>query len=214
MKQVSFSVTFPDGIAHPLHRRLVSSDDVSRAELLMWGPMGTVTTLLWCDGGRDAVADLLSAVGSITTTAFVDGSDGTYAFVHQTEYEFADAVLDLVSDSRIVFLPPVTFRDTGTVQFEAVGESDALTGFYTELTDLVEGTIDRVHEFDRRPASTAVTDRQQTALEAAVAVGYYDVPRSGTVEDVADELGCAGSTAGELLRKAEAELVARATESG
>lgn len=213
MKRVSFSATFPNAIAHPLHRRLVSSDDVSRVELLMWGPMGTVTTLLWCDGDRDAVADLLTAVESIETTELVESADGTYAFVHQTAYEFAESVLDLVADSGVVFLPPVTFRDTGRVQFEAVGQSDALTAFYIELTDLVEGTIERVDEFDRQPSATAVTSRQQAALDAAVAVGYYEIPRSGTVEAVADELECASSTAGELLRKAEAELVARATES-
>ena len=38
-------------------------------------------------------------------------------------------------------------------------------------------------------------------------VGYYAVPRTGDVDDVATELDCAHSTAGELLRKAEAALV-------
>jgi predicted DNA binding protein len=215
MKRVSFSATYPDGNAHPLHRRLGGTTGVSRADLLMWGPMGTVTTLLWCDGGADAVADLLSAVESVTATAFVERDDGTYAFVHQTAYEFADRVLELVADSRVVFLPPVTFRDTGAVEFEAVGRSDALSAFYADLTEVAESTIDRVREFDRRssPSPAALTDRQRAALEAAVAVGYYDVPRSGSVADVADELACAASTAGELLRKAEATLVRSVTDA-
>lgn len=207
MKRVSFSVTFPAGDTHPLHRRLVATDGVSRVELLMWGPMGTVTTLLWCDGGPTATADLLTAVESITATEFVERDGGTYAFVHQTDYEFEETILTLVADARVVFLPPVTFRDTGAVAFEAVGRTAALTDFYDELTDLGEGTIERVREFDRRGSATALTDRQRAALEAAVAVGYYDVPRSGSVADVADELGCADSTAGELLRKAEATVV-------
>lgn len=214
MKRVSFSVTFPDGAAHPLHRRLVATDGVSRAELLMWGPMGTVTTLLWCDGGAAETAELLAAVESVTATEFVERDDGTYAFVHQTAYEFEETILALVEDARVVFLPPVTFLDTGAVAFEAVGRADALTGFYDELTELGEGTIERVREFDRRASAAALTDRQRAALESAVAVGYYDVPRSGSVADVAAELDCAGSTAGELLRKAEAALVTDAVDTG
>ena len=213
MKRVSFSVTFPDGVAHPLHRRLAATDGVSRVDLLIWGPMGTVTTLLWCDGGPAATADLLTAVESVTATEFVEREDGTYAFVHQTAYEFEEAILTLVSDARVVFLPPVTFHETGVVAFEAVGRAGALTDFYDELTDLGEGTIDRVREFDRRASAATLTDRQRAALEAAVAVGYYDVPRSGSVADVADELDCAGSTAGELLRNAEATVVTDAIDA-
>ncbi|MDS0475342.1 helix-turn-helix domain-containing protein [Natrinema sp. 1APR25-10V2] len=208
MKRASFRVTYPDTIAHPLHRRLARVDGVSIAELLMWGPMGTVTTLLWFDCGQDTAAEVLTSVDSVETTDFVAGDDGTYVFVHQTTYEFEEAVLTLVSDSRVVFLPPIAFHGDGTVRFEAVGRAEALTAFYDELTRLADGTLERVGDFDRRSPPAAVTDRQREALEAAAAVGYYEVPRTGSVADVADELGCASSTAGELLRKAESALVA------
>lgn len=213
MKQASFRVAYPDEIAHPLHRRLATVDGASTAELLMWGPMGTVTTLLWFDCGRDAAAEVLTAVDSVETTDFVADNDGTYAFVHQTAYEFEEAVLALVSDSRVVFLPPIAFREDGTARFEAVGRSEALTAFYDELTRLADGTIERVREFERRSPPATVTDRQREALEAAVAVGYYEVPRSGSVAAVADELDCATSTAGELLRNAESALVTAMTDA-
>jgi predicted DNA binding protein len=51
-------------------------------------------------------------------------------------------------------------------------------------------------------------------LTVAVELGYYGSPRAGTVEDVADELGCARSTAAEHLRKAEATVLSRAVSGG
>jgi len=46
----------------------------------------------------------------------------------------------------------------------------------------------------------------------AVDVGYYDVPRTGDTEAVAAALDCEPSTAGELLRKAEAAVVTDSVE--
>lgn len=213
MKRVSFAATYPDELAHPMHRRIVGESEVTRAELLMWGPMSTVTTLTWFDAGRDAAADVLDSVETVTATHLAGGNEGTYAFVHQTDYEFAAPLLELVSRSRVVFLPPVTFHETGTVRFEAVGESEFLSEFYARLSDLVDATIESVHDFHRgSPAN--VTDRQRAAIEAAVAVGYYEVPRTGTVDDVAAELDCASSTAGELLRKAESAVLTAFVQSG
>lgn len=55
-----------------------------------------------------------------------------------------------------------------------------------------------------------LTNRQREALSVAWAVGYYAVPREGELTIVADELGCAVSTASNILRRGEARLVADA----
>lgn len=52
-----------------------------------------------------------------------------------------------------------------------------------------------------------LSERQQSALEAASRVGYFDVPRGGTLGDVADDLGIARASASELVRRALRELV-------
>jgi len=59
-----------------------------------------------------------------------------------------------------------------------------------------------VHDFQRGDTPASLTDRQRAALDTALDLGYYDVPRAASVADVAVELDCATSTAGELLRKA------------
>ncbi|NNC24743.1 bacterio-opsin activator, partial [Salinisphaera sp. USBA-960] len=73
---------------------------------------------------------------------------------------------------------------------------------------------ERVRPFDRRRSSSQLTDRQRAALETAVATGYYEIPREGSVADVADALDCSTSTAGELLRKSEATVLREFVDSG
>ena len=207
MKRIRFAVTYPPEHRHPIQRRLTESPPVSRVELLIWSPTPDATTLLWCDGDDEAATDLLDALASVTASTLLAGDGGTYVFLQQRDYEFAAPIMDLIATAAVVFLPPVVFRSDGTIQFEAVGPTSALSTFHDDLASLGSLTIERVADFQRDGGSSLLTDRQLSALGAGVDVGYYDIPRTGTVADVASELDCAKSTAGELLRKAEAAVV-------
>lgn len=212
MQRVAFWAQYPEEMLHPFHRRIVAADGVTRADLLIWGPMSTISTLTWFDGPPDAVASVFEAVDSTTATELVPGDEGTYAFVHQTKYEFPDVLLELVAESPVVYVPPIRFFDDGRVEFEVAGQSEFLAAFHGGLADVADVTIERVVEFDRWGSPATVTERQAAALDAAVDVGYYDVPRSGGLGDVAERLDCATSTAGELLRKAESSVIREFTE--
>lgn len=214
MKRVQFSATYPDDLVHPLHRRIVDAGHLTRGELLLWSPTADATTLCWFDGGSEATEAAVEAIDSLRASALVEDVEGTYAFLRQDDYEFAPVLLDAISDSRVIFVPPVVFLDTGAVRFEAVGEAAALGAFHEELSGLGDVAIERVREFERANPPSGLTDRQRTALEAAVSVGYYEVPREGTVADVAGVLECSTSTAGELVRKAEAAVVRDYAETG
>lgn len=207
MKRVQFSVTYPDELVHPFHQHIIANGPITRAELLIWSPTEDATTLFWCDGSREAMEKAIQAIDSLVVSKLVEDGTGTYAFLRQDDYEFATVILDTISDARVVFMPPVVFLASGAIQFEAVGESTALSSFTEELSDLGELTIQQVHEFERTNAPSQLTDRQRAALDAAVAVGYYEIPREGTITDIATRLGCSSSTAGELVRKAEAAVI-------
>lgn len=213
MKRIEFAVRYPDGLVHPIHRQIQSGTAVSRAELLMWSPTGEATTLLWCDGDRDAAERAIDGIDSLLVSNVVEDTDGTYVFLRQDDYEFAGAILDAIADAAVIFLPPVVFLENGVVRFEAVGEPAALSTFHDELSELGDLAIESVREFERADAPSGLTDRQRAALDAAMAVGYYEVPREGTVADIAAELDCGTSTAGELLRKAEAAVIRHYTRA-
>lgn len=207
MKRIQFSATYPAQFVHPLHRNIMDGTPITRAELLMWSPTAEPMALLWFDGGRDATETVIEDIESILVSNLVEEADGTYAFLLQDEYELAELLMETIRDSRVIFLPPVIFLETGAVQFEAVGEPSQISTLHEKLTHLGELRIERVHDFDRRGSPAELTERQREALETAMTVGYYEVPRSGTVGDVAAHLDCSQSTAGELIRKAEAGVI-------
>ncbi len=207
MDRATLRVTYPPERAHPIHREISGDGPVTRGDVLLWGPTTTVTTLSWYDGDPTAVDDLLGAVDSVVARRLVPGDGGTYAFVHQTEYELDEPVLSLVEDAPVVYPPPVSFHEAFEARFEVVGETAALTTLYEALADTLTVTVERVRPFEREAVATPLTERQGEALAAGVELGYYDVPRTGSVADVAGALDCAGATAGELLRKAEAAVV-------
>ncbi len=207
MKRIQFAVDYPNERRHPLHRRLVVDESLSRAELRVWSPTADATTLFWFDGNEAAVERAVSAIDSLQRVRFVEGVEGTYAFLQQSAYEFPDELLALVAAAEVAFLPPVVFLDSGDVRFEAVGDQAALSAFHDSLAELGDLRIERVRSFEWGASPVRLTDRQRDALSAAKAVGYYELPREGTIEDVAAALDCAPSTAGELVRKAEAAVV-------
>jgi HTH DNA binding domain len=198
--------------AQQTHRRVMEDDSVSRADLLVWGPLLGVPTLSWFDGDETAVGSLLRCVDTVSDVHLVPGDGGTYAFVERSEYEFDPEILALISETRVGFVPPLTFCDTGELRFTAIGERRALSDLYEDVSAHLPVRIERLRTFHPHRPFPSITDRQRRALAVALDVGYYEIPRTGSIDDVATALDCARSTAGELLRKAESTVVSESFE--
>ena len=54
---------------------------------------------------------------------------------------------------------------------------------------------------------TLLTDRQRECLQAALRLGYFEVPRECTLAELADRLGVDKSTASETIRRGQTRLV-------
>lgn len=217
VRRVTFAVTYPPEGGHPIHREIREDTPVTRMELLVWGPTATVRTLAWYDAERSVVSSLLDGVEVVEEATYVAGDGGTYVFSIQERFALDQAVMEVVRAARVAFLPPVTFTDDGKARVDAVGEQSALSALRESLGEALPTRIERVRDFERQPMrrqAASLTDRQYAALNVAVDVGYYEVPRSGGVADVADALGCGTSTAGELLRKAERAVLTGFVETG
>lgn len=207
VRRVSLRADYPPARRHALHQELVERSGVGRADLLVWGPVGAATQFTWFDAGPEAATAVLDAVPEVEQRRLVAGDGGTYAFTRQSGFAFDPDLLDAVAAADVAFLPPVSFHADGSATVDAVGERERLAALVEALAAHVDVTVEAVRDFHRGGAPAALTDRQRAALDAAVAAGYYEVPREGSVADVAAELDCATSTAGELLRKAEARAV-------
>ena len=142
----------------------------------------------------------------------VETGDGRwYVYQHCRPTDRARELLEILNDHRMMIVFPITFEEDAGVTVEVIGsESDVQDGFDALPPDVRRRTsIERVGDYSpgRTGVGSALTERQREVLDAATAVGYYDVPRRGTADDVAEAVGCAPSTASEHLRKIEARIL-------
>lgn len=84
-------------------------------------------------------------------------------------------------------------------RFEAIGDALDASGFRYELLSVLE---------EPEPApETLLTDRQRECLVVALREGYFRVPRTCTLEDVAERLEVDKSTASETIRRGAARVL-------
>ncbi|WP_135363744.1 helix-turn-helix domain-containing protein [Halosimplex halophilum] len=213
MKRLRVSITADGREAeiHPMYGVLTRAPFVERATALQWNFTGDALGILhYVEGDADAFA---AAADDIDVVVGYDieraGDDAFYAYVRDAT---TDSLVDLfgpISRGGLVVVPPIVYRPDGTVRLTIFGPEAELQAAMGEIPDPVEVTVEAVGSLaGSRVAPTArLTDRQREAAEAALDLGYYDVPRTGDHEAVAEALGCAPSTAAEHLRKAESKLL-------
>lgn len=197
---------------HPLHRAVIDTDGLSRAELLMWDGSGeTPTALTWCDGRKSTLETLLASLSVVDSFSLSAGDGGTYAIIQQERFEMDRHLERALRSPAILPVPPLRYWADGSIQVRLVGTHEALGDVVATLEGAIDYTVASVAPYDGGSDSMRLTDRQVAALDAAVRVGYYDVPRTGTMAEVAARLDCAESTASELVRKAQAAVVRETT---
>jgi hypothetical protein len=60
---------------------------------------------------------------------------------------------------------------------------------------------------ESEPPGNGLTDRQHEALRIAYELGYFEIPRGASLEDIAAELDIAPSSVSERLRRAQTQLI-------
>lgn len=63
------------------------------------------------------------------------------------------------------------------------------------------------HDGETEPPGDGLTDRQHEALRTAYELGFFDIPRQTSLEEIADELDIAASSVSERLRRAQTQLI-------
>jgi len=109
----------------------------------------------------------------------------------------ADAIIeriDVISDG---------WRQTGWF-----ADRDAFSKFSSFWQRNADFQLHRLtREGKSEPPGDGLTDRQHEALRIAYELGYFDIPRNASLEDVAAELGISPSSVSERLRRAQTQLI-------
>lgn len=210
MRYVHVQFAFPASVRHPMHDFLDDGDGW-RAELLTWRelPDGTLATLFRVVAPREPYLERLRSVDAIDRFETAPGDDAFYLKAYERLGGPLETFLGAFADSEFLSVPPIACRSAGRMSFGLIGPPDQLRDVLASVPDPIDVEVDRIGSYGggRRLAGVGLTERQQEVLRAARRVGYYDVPRTGSVADVAEAVGCSSSTAGAHLRKAEAALV-------
>ncbi|QLD87572.1 helix-turn-helix domain-containing protein [Natronomonas salina] len=217
MKSMRCTLRFEESAMHPVHRRIAEDDAFVRDQLLFGhrSEAGPDTMLFYAEGDCEAFADALAATDRIVDHEVRPLDESScYAYVREDMSEFDVRLQEAFEGPGLLVVPPVEFRSDGTARLTVVGEPAALQAALEDVPAEASVDVERIGEYDGSPPGTGadLTDRQREAAAAALEVGYYDVPRSGSLEAVADELGCAPGTASEHLRKAERAALAAAVD--
>jgi len=209
MHTARVALEIPEEHLHPMHAFVCESPAVDRETILERDARGEVTTLLlYVDGDREAYERRLEAVPQVEEwTTEGDGGDGFYLYVRTALREREAGYRQALDRDSVLVVPPVELRSDRTVRQTMVGHSDQLAAALEALPEAVGVEVLRTGTYEREDGAP-LSGRQREAVRAAWTVGYYELPRTGALADVAERLGCGTSTASDLLRRAERRLVA------
>jgi len=82
---------------------------------------------------------------------------------------------------------------------------DAFRAFWTENARFTLRRLTR--DGEPEAPGEGLTDRQQEALRTAYEMGYFDIPRGASLDDIATELDISASSLSERLRRAQTHLI-------
>ena len=109
----------------------------------------------------------------------------------------ADAIIE-----RIEVLPN-GWRQTGW--FATREAFNKFSTFWQQNADFQLSRLTRDGESE--PPGDGLTNHQQEALRTAYELGYFDIPRQASLQEVASELDIAASSVSERLRRAQTRLI-------
>ncbi len=124
------------------------------------------------------------------------------------------SVLSAIGIESGYLFPPIGIGD-GKIKISFLGSEKQVKNFMEKIDELgIRYRVVLLADANFSPISplNRLTEKQREVLMAAYRLGYYDIPRKITSEELAKRLGIVDSTVVEHLRKAELRLMAQLFE--
>jgi len=208
--RLTFSAGGREADVHPMYGLLTNGACVDRASALQWNFTGSQFGILhYVEGDREAFVEQVEAIPEVDGYDVLSaGSDVFYAYIRDDATPETQAIFSAFMQQPMVVVPPIEYRDDGA-SCSVFGRAADVQVVIDHVPAPMSVEVAEVSGMAALPGvvEPLLTDRQREAIETALARGYYEIPRTASHEDVADEMGCAPSTAAEHLRKAESTLI-------
>lgn len=212
MRYFDFTLKPKRGAIHPVDAIIADHPEVTREMLMHVNALddGTGVMLYRLRGtSEDLITQLDEHSDVIAWDVLEVHGDVFHLYLHVGPGEPAGMLMNIAEKYALMIDTPLEFTDYGGLRTTVVGTHEMLRQAVDDIPDEVQVSIEQVGEYepDRRDMLSMLTDRQLEVFRTAVDLGYYEIPRRATHENIANELECAPSTVDEHLRKAESRVL-------
>ncbi|ELZ82370.1 DNA binding protein [Haloferax elongans ATCC BAA-1513] len=212
MKRVRITLSPPEAYLPPVYRLLTRETTyLSDVAIVNWNvtepPVGF---LLLVRGDYHRLGDALETAENVRDfELFPNGDEEAYCFLAAAGVTAGRVLFENFTREDVLTVPPIECHDDGSSTFTLVGTDSAIQAAVEGVPNDVPVTVDAVGSGPVAAGDPrrSLSPRQREAVQTALRLGYYDVPRAVTTADVAEELGCSTATASEHLRRAELRIV-------
>lgn len=190
---------------------LTDAPFVERATAIQWNYTGDALGILhYVVGDPDALERAMQAIPEVVDYDMKRLDDrACYVYVRDRTTDPLREMFRPISSGGLVVVPPVKYEPDGTLVLSVFGPDDELQAGIESISVPIDVTIEAVGGLAGATAGaeTLLTERQREVVRTAIRMGYYDVPRTVSQDEIATELNCAPSTTAEHLRKAESRVI-------
>ena len=167
-----------------------------------------VLPFLWASGGDlEAFYEAVANDPTVVDATVIEKADHTALY----KIEWVDAVNEMVTeivDQHANILEAVAqgeewrlkLRFARDEQVSSFRSHFAEQGREFEVQKLYHPSVPRQQEY-------GLTPEQRTTLAVAQRMGYFDVPRGSSIEELADELGVSSNAVSQRIRRASTNLI-------
>jgi DNA-binding CsgD family transcriptional regulator len=211
MRYVKVSLIPTEGDIDPVSGEIQQEPSLTREAILHINRLndGTVVLLTQLRGDKDALLEILEDHPAVISYNVSSVRDGLQAYIHAEPTRIASGLLGLTQQHEFVLDTPIEYGPEGGFRVALIGQEETVRRAIEDVPDGIRVELEQLSDYDPelRELSSLLTDRQREILNTAADLGYYEVPRRATHQDIADELDLSTTTVGEHLRKIEARML-------
>ncbi|WP_254837636.1 helix-turn-helix domain-containing protein [Natronomonas marina] len=211
MRYVKVSLIPTGGDIDPVGEDIEAHPSLTRESILHISRLndGTAVLLTQIRGDKETLEGILEDSGEVISHNVSTLRDGLQAYVHTEPTESASALLELEQEHEFVLDMPIEYGPDGGLKVAVIGREETVRRAIEDVPEEIRVELQQLSDYDPelRELSSLLTGRQQEILDTATELGYYEVPRQATHQDIADDLDLSTTTVGEHLRKIEARML-------
>lgn len=215
--RIRFDAGGDEGEIHPMYGVLANAPFVERATALQWNLTDEGFGILhYVEGDAGAFEDRVREIPEVLAYDVEPIDDRRfYAYIRDASTEELRELFAPIRRGGLVVVPPIRYHQDGTVSLSLFGPAEEIQAGIEAVPDPITVQVDAVGGLGHAVggAETVLSPRQREAATAALELGYYEIPREASHQDVARVIDCAPSTAAEHLRKAEAKILKTVLET-